>query len=491
MPEAEITRASVLIANVNPGHVSSDFSNSLAALVLADHVNGWHLLDGVIEGRSSANVSKSRNELVGRFLDRSECDWLLFIDSDMVFPPDTIIRLLHSAQLAGTKIIGGLCVMVTKDGPIPTLYQPAESDTDVTRVMLNAPKDQILQVAATGAACLMIHRDVLERFRDESPDNRQFCWFQERVINTRWVSEDISFCLRAYELGYSVFVDTTLSIGHAKGGRVWHAEDIGGTVGIEPAKSVAVIPTKGAVGADGAVHVTSLVEQLVGQGDVAEVVVVDNGMDVLSRELVDADGTVTVLDGAGMGIHEMWNAGAVHALDKYGHRTRVAFLNDDLRLGDRFVARLAEALDSGAPELIAVSGNYDGRGGDGLVEHVTGICAGRYDGTGGLAGFAFMVRGDWFTSGYRFPEQCRWWYGDNDLVRAITVNGGRAGIALRAEVEHLDGGGNTAGDWFDEKWAEQLEADRVAFEARWAEFQAQAPTVPEWDPRALASETPA
>jgi hypothetical protein len=370
---------------------------------------------------------------------------------------------------------------VTADGPIPTLYLPAEEPNAVTKVMLNAPDDQVLQVYATGAACLMIHRDVLERIRNEALAGDSFPWFQERAINTQWVSEDISFCLRAYELGFTVFVDTTLSIGHAKYGRVWHARDIGGGVGISPAKTVAVIPTKTGKLLD------ALVMQLGEQRHVDEIIVVDNGIPAKDSEIKDplvgiGEGAVlgtplTFLDGKGMGIHQMWNLGARHALDKHGHRVRIAFLNDDLRLGDGFMERMSEALDSGAPTLIAVCGNYDGREGDGLVQPVKDICAGRYDGTGGFAGFAFMVRGDYFTSGYAFPEECKWWYGDNDLISAINaVPAYSAGIALKAEVEHIDGGSQTGGDWSE--FAEQIEADRRAFESRWA--------VVNWDPAVLA-----
>src|SRR5690606_10825476 len=162
--EAQIHRARVWVANVNPGSVSTDFADSLTALVLADVTNGWGCFQGKLEARSGSNISKGRNELVARFLDKTDGEWLLFIDSDMVFPEDTIVRLLAAAQAAGTKIISGLCVMVTGDGPIPTLYLPAEGENEVTRVMLNAPDDQVMQVFATGAACLMIHRDVFEEF---------------------------------------------------------------------------------------------------------------------------------------------------------------------------------------------------------------------------------------------------------------------------------------------------------------------------------------
>lgn len=471
--QVEIPRARVWIGNVNPGQVGTDYTSSLIELALADRVNGWGCFQGILEARSGANVSKGRNEIVTRFLDKTDGEWLLFIDSDMVVPEDTIVRLLMAAQAAGTKIISGLCVMVTPDGPIPTLYLPAEEPNAVTRVMLNAPDDQVMQVFATGAACLMVHRDVLEKFR-ETAQGDPFCWFQEKVIRTCWVSEDITFCLRAYELGFTVFVDTTLSIGHAKYGRVWHARDIGGGVGISPAKTVAVIPTK-------TVDLAfDMVTMLCAQ-ECDEIVIVDNGLydplGVNTALWVDRSTVpITILDGEGMGIHEMWNLGARHAIDKHGHRTRIAFLNDDLELGDGFMAELAKALDAGAPTLIAVCGNYDGREGTGIQE-VTDICAGRYDGTGGFAGFAFMVRGDYFTSGYRFPEECKWWYGDNDLITAINhVPEYTAAIALDAKVTHIDGGSKTGGDWSE--FADQLEADRKAYEARWAAV--------DWDPAVLA-----
>jgi len=479
----EMPHARVWVGNINPGSVSTEFSDSLAALVLADHTNGWHLFQGKLEGRSGSNVSKSRNELVSRFL-KTDGEWLLFLDSDMVFPHDTILRLLLAARAAGTKIIGGLAVMVTPDGPIPTLYQPGESPTEVTRVMLNAPDDQILQVAATGAACLMVHREVFEAIQASS-DDKEFCWFQEQVLNTRWVSEDVSFCLLAAKHRYTVFVDCTLSIGHAKNGRVWHAKDIASGIGFGSPPLVAVIPMK-----DKVKLTEALVAQLGEQGECAEIVVCDNGSNVATRRKLDtgklAGHAITVLDCPGEGIHEMWNRAAGHATEKHRHRVRIAFLNNDLSVGPKFMSTLAAGLDDGT-EIKAISANYDGRTADLPVVLVDDICAGRYDGTGGLAGFAFMVRGDWFTSGYKFPEECKWWYGDNDVVRAILSAGGQVGLAIDAHVEHLDGGGKT-GDWSDPAIQSVLEADRLAFEERWRLYaQLTAPQDEEgWDPKTLA-----
>ena len=112
---------------------------------------------------------------------------------------------------------------------------------------------------------------------------------------------------------------------------------------------------------------------------------------------------------------------------------------------------------------MAVSGNYDGRQGSGVVP-VSGICANRYDGTGGLAGFAFALRAEWIAGGFRFDESMRWWYSDNDLCLELEKAGAWYGIAVDALVEHLDGGSQTA---TPDGWADIIAADRAAFEAKW------------------------
>ncbi len=462
METTTIPRARVWILNTNPGHVSTEMADALIAIAQADLANGWGFLAGKYEARSGANVSKARNDLVARFL-QTDGEWALFLDSDMVPPADVMLRLLAAAHHVDTKVVGGLCVTID-DGPIPTIYQ---HDPDgVTVVRLDYPDDTLLQVAATGAACLLVHRKVLEAVAEAHPDEA-FPWFKEtEPLKGYWVSEDLEFCLRAGRAGYSIYVDTTTPIGHVKAGRVWWPSDIKTRAAFPQRPIVAVIPTKSARNPDGECYAANLVAQLVEQGEATEIVLINNA----DARLIDV--RATVLDGQGMGIHEMWNLGASHTVKQHRHRAHIAFLNDDLRIGPGFLATMSRALDTD-PNLAAISANYDhrpvGAGTLGLphepVQEVQDICAGRYDGTGGLAGFAFMVPATLFTSGYRFPEECKWWFGDNDLVRSILSAGGKIGIALRAGVEHLAGGGGTAGDWSD--FAEQLAADRAAFEARW------------------------
>lgn len=521
----EIPRAGVYIANVSPGTVGVHFTRSMLDLVDYDRAQGLGLLRGNLWAESGANISKHRNELVRRFLDTPDGDWLLFLDSDMVFPRETILQLLASAAVTGARIVGGLCVMLGDLGPIPTLYQYRPTDA-ITAVQFDYPDNAQLQVAATGAACLMVHREVLEAYRAAQAEHKAWLltqykaeepflremidrdlvhdpsvehgWFSERVrikrielpdgtevADEHWIGEDIEFCLRMGGLGHQIYVDTSLQIGHAKHGRVWYASDIRKGIGAPTPAVVAVIPVK-----DRLDLTSALVHQLREQGDCDEIVVCDNGSGTKTKNWLASQNDLTVLDMPSVGIHEMWNAGIDGAMERHGPRTHVALLNNDLQLGPEFLRRLSTALRD-RRDLAAVCGNYDGRTTPEAVVLTNDICAGRYDGTGGFAGFAFMVRGEWFSSGYRFPTECKWWFGDNDLVMSIAhadLHRGyddkpsRCGIVTSAHVEHLDGGSQTGGDWVSTVGAEQLEADRRAFEERWAKIraldEAQRPPVP-------------
>jgi len=61
---------------------------------------------------------------------------------------------------------------------------------------------------------------------------------------------------------------------------------------------------------------------------------------------------------------------------------------------------------------------------------------------GGLAGFAFTVRGEWFDR-LSFDEDFEWWFGDDDLVAQIEQLGGTTGVVRATWVQHVDGGSQT------------------------------------------------
>ena len=219
--------------------------------------------------------------------------------------------------------------------------------------------------------------------------------------------------------------------------------------------AIAVVPTIGAHG-----HIVRLVEQLDDQGETDVVIVLDNGCDPFTAAWLEQHDLVQRVPMTDANIHRLWNAGLDAAAARC-EQSNVAVLNDDIRIGPGFMAGLGAALRS-HPNIAVVGPNYDKRPGTGL-QLVFNICAGRYDGSGGLPGFAFMLRGE---SRYRFPENLTWWWGDADMVLTHRQLGEFVAIAFDVEVEHVDGGSQT-GKWTSPAMREVLAADHATFMAKW------------------------
>jgi len=137
------------------------------------------------------------------------------VDTDMVLPPDTIKRLIGHNK----DIVGGLCFAGGWSGVIkPTIHvvKPDEEGKPVIEILWDYPPDTLLEVDATGGACIMITRKCAEGIWAARGVDHPMPWFAHGMHNGVRIGEDIAFCLTAGKLGYKVYVDTGLEIGHIK-----------------------------------------------------------------------------------------------------------------------------------------------------------------------------------------------------------------------------------------------------------------------------------
>lgn len=123
-------------------------------------------------------------------------DWLLFLDSDMTFPPDTIERLLSHNK----PIVSGLCFK-RQWPPRPTIYRSL--DADMNSVANLTEWDPLQKIDAAGCACLLIRREVLEAV--PAP------WF---ALDEWPAAEDVGFFVKVRKAGIEAYADTTVSCGH-------------------------------------------------------------------------------------------------------------------------------------------------------------------------------------------------------------------------------------------------------------------------------------
>lgn len=448
---------SLIVAYLHGGEVAHSFHHSCRNLWTHDLLHEQRLKGFIAQECGAGRITEGRNDAVRKFLTH-DAEWLAFVDSDMGFDPDTFDRLIDAADPVERPIVGALAFGQRRAGFIdhgavrleqyPTIYRWVDgAGVSGCASMYDYPADTLVECDATGAACFIVHRTVLERMAATFPAPRQ--WFDEMFHKGRFFGEDLTFFLRCKELGYRTHVHTGVKTSHYK--HVYLSEDTQPSLNDIP--TYVVIPMK-----DRMDLTRPLLEQLAEQGEYERILLYDNGSSEETKaELAELDiPHLTVTDAAGWNIHQMWNAGIDEAV-RLSRPCNIAILNNDLKIGSRFLSGLASALRKD-PLLAAVCPNYDGRPGDG-VQYVNEICADRYDGSGGLAGFAFMLTEE---SNYRFPEELNWWYGDNHMLASIAYAGSKAGIVLGTTVEHINGGKQTGG-WDDPARAAEIEQDRRWF----------------------------
>jgi GT2 family glycosyltransferase len=138
-------------------------------------------------------------------------------DTDMRLPWDTIDRLIAAADPQDRPVVGGLCFTENPGGqPLPTMYELVETDGQLVFARHESwPDDGLVRVTATGAACLLIHRDALEAV-GKSSGCPAAPWFRESVVGESLIGEDLTFCLRLGAAGIPVYVATGVRAGHMK-----------------------------------------------------------------------------------------------------------------------------------------------------------------------------------------------------------------------------------------------------------------------------------
>jgi hypothetical protein len=178
---------------------------------------------------ANAEVAINRNIIVQKFLDHPAAPThLLFVDSDMGIPSDTVEKLLAADQ----PIVSGVAVQkftnlwVAKqwgnlwDGMHTVQVDLCEpvAVTEPHWLLKEEHKDKVVRIGATGAACLLIKREVLETV--------PYPWFYNEFNPNAtgqglhsYMSEDISFCFKADKYGFGTYLHTGVLCDHHMGTR--------------------------------------------------------------------------------------------------------------------------------------------------------------------------------------------------------------------------------------------------------------------------------
>lgn len=167
--------------------------------------------DFILYNGNRCSIDKFRNQ-AGRFALQLSCDYLLFLDDDVLIPPNTYQRLKELDKDVVTPFV------YIRGYPFEPMFFMSDSGPEgvINLVKHTKWKEQveelgspIIPVSAIGFSCCLIKVDLLRRM--ELKENEP--WFLTGLNHT----EDVYFCMLARtKLGdeVSIFVDTSLVAAH-------------------------------------------------------------------------------------------------------------------------------------------------------------------------------------------------------------------------------------------------------------------------------------
>lgn len=187
----------VLIAIPSMDQVPAHFRQSLAMLQKEGEC--------YISFQIGSLVYTSRNKL-GETAIGLGTDYVLWLDSDMVFPPDLLVRMLKTLNDNDLDILTG--VYFRRVAPFtPVLFDEMELTETGSRhtEFETLPRDELFEVGACGFGCVLIKTEVIADVLARTGD---------LFTPVNGVGEDICFCIRRRDCGYKIIADPSIPLGH-------------------------------------------------------------------------------------------------------------------------------------------------------------------------------------------------------------------------------------------------------------------------------------
>lgn len=174
--------------------VHSAFAFDLAKMMQYCQATGIDVLPHFCMGTLIVN---QRDQLANMALDAGSSH-ILWLDSDMMFPPDTIEQLL----LRDVGIVAGN--YVTRQYPHKTVAY-SQMHNWRSYVINDPDNNELIAVDAVGMGCMLVRTDIIKQMRTP---RFQTVWVEESQDH---MGEDFYFCQQARNLGHDIWIDQQFS----------------------------------------------------------------------------------------------------------------------------------------------------------------------------------------------------------------------------------------------------------------------------------------
>jgi hypothetical protein len=188
-------RQKVLLCTIHTEATSIHWAAGFKNLIIP---GSFHFVSGM-------PFDHARNACVQTLLG-SPYEYLFFLDSDVIAPPDAILRLLSHNQ----PIMSGMYCRRSPPHSVPVMMKNHQWVTKF-------PMGSVVEVELVGAGCLLVHRSVFERVPAQRPGKPWFDWrvdLKGHMPDPLCLSEDYTWNYHVRQHGYKILVDTSVRCRH-------------------------------------------------------------------------------------------------------------------------------------------------------------------------------------------------------------------------------------------------------------------------------------
>jgi len=179
-------------------------------------------------------VHRARNVSVGRFMQKTQCNYLMFIDADVHFDPAAVVRLVRSGHDLSVACYPKKVIMwdqaaeAVKNGDDRDMVLLSSSLVVNIGAAKRSIENGFVEILDGPTGFMCIHRSVFEKLEEKFPElwckndhqNRDFdnyhacfdCMIDPET--KRYLSEDYAFCRRWQLAGGKIFADVNSTLGH-------------------------------------------------------------------------------------------------------------------------------------------------------------------------------------------------------------------------------------------------------------------------------------
>lgn len=152
---------------------------------------------------SEGSILHLNRERLAQGAIENECTHLLFVDSDMIFPEDALLKLLgRNKDIIGTTCnsrgLGVFC------GYSPVATHKIEDKEEV----IDEKHGELLKCAAVGTGFMLIKTKVFKNLKQP-----WFFW-ESNEKGELITGEDVWFCRLARKAGFDIWCDMSIKMGH-------------------------------------------------------------------------------------------------------------------------------------------------------------------------------------------------------------------------------------------------------------------------------------